>query len=268
MPHPYFDLPVPVPIGHRGAAGEAPENTVPSFERALAAGARILETDVHRSRDGEVVVFHDALLDRTTDATGPLAERSLAELRELDAGYRFSPDGGRSFPFRGRGVRIPTLRELLEAFPGTRLNIEIKASTPGLIDDTLALVAQRADLTLLAAADDGIMADLRARVARAGAGVAVGASAGDVAAFVRAALEGAPPPPGPMVLQVPPAFGGRPVVTPAFLTHAHAHGLPVHVWTVNEPAEIGRLLELGVDGVMSDFPARVVEAIAARAGGG
>lgn len=264
MAHPFFDLPPPVPIGHRGAAGEAPENTLPSFERALEAGAQILETDVHRTRDGEVVVLHDALLDRTTDAAGPVAERTLTELRALDAGHRFSPDDGRSFPFRGRGVRIPTLREVLEAFPETRLNVEIKAATPGLIDDTLELVAHRADRTLLAAADHGIMTDLRARVAEAGVEVAVGASAADVAAFVRAALEGSAPPPGPMVLQVPPAFGGRPVVTPAFLDHAHAHGLPVHVWTVNEPAEIDRLLELGVDGVMSDFPGRVVEAIAAR----
>jgi glycerophosphoryl diester phosphodiesterase len=262
--HPYFDLPTPIAIGHRGAAGEAPENTLPSFERALEARVAILESDVHLTRDGAVVIFHDAELDRTTDASGPVAERTLAELRELDAGHRFTPDGGRTFPYRGRGVRIPTLAEALDAFPRMRFNLEIKASTAGLIDATLELVSHRAERTLLAAADDPIMADLRARVEGSGSEVAIGASAGDVLAFVRSALDATPPPPGPMALQVPPEFGGRPLVTPRFVEHAHAHGLHVHVWTVNEPAEIERLLDLGVDGVMSDFPGRVVAALAAR----
>ena len=268
MVHPYFDLPTPIAIGHRGAAGEAPENTLPSFERAVAEGVAILESDVHLTRDGEAVIFHDAALDRTTDAAGPLAERSLAELRRLDAGYRFSPDGGRSFPFRGLAIGIPTLAEALQSFPAMRFNLEIKAATPGLIERTLELVAPRAATTLLAAAHDGIMADLRARVAESGVAVAIGASAGDVLGFVRAALDGKPPPPGPMALQVPPDFGGRPLVTRRFVEHAHAHGLHVHVWTVNEPAEIERLLDLGVDGVMSDFPGRVVAAIASRRAGG
>ena len=266
MGHPYFDLPRPVPIGHRGAAGEAPENTLPSFERAVAQGAQILESDVHLSRDGVVVIHHDDELGRTSDGRGPLAARSWAELRALDAGWCFSPDGGRSFPFRGRGVRIPSLAEALEAFPDMRFNLEIKAATPGLVERTLELVADRAERTLLAAADDAIMASLREHLKRTGVPVAVGASAGDVVRFVRSAIDGTPPPPGPMALQVPPDFGGRPVVTPRFLAHAHAHGLHVHVWTINEPAEIERLLELGVDGVMSDFPARVVEAIARRGG--
>jgi len=221
---------------------------------------------VHPTRDGEVVIFHDDELDRTTDGTGPIAQRTLAELRALDAGYRFSPDG-MSFPFRGCGIGIPTLAELLEAFPSLRLNLEIKERSPGLIERTLDLVSGREERTLLAAADDAIMADLRAAVARRGAKVAIGASAGDVLGFVRAALDDTPPPPGPMALQVPPGFGGRPLVTPRFIAHAHAYGLHVHVWTINDPEEIARLLALGVDGVMSDFPRRVVAAIAARAPG-
>lgn len=264
MTHPFLALPPPIAIGHRGAAGEAPENTLPSFERAVALGVPVLESDVHLTSDGEVVVFHDAALDRTTDAQGPLAERSLAELRRLDAGYRFSPDGGESFPFRGKGVRIPSLAEVLAAFPSTRLNLEIKAGSPGLIERTVELVRPRAEHVLLAAADDGIMRALRRHLAETGVGTAVGASAGDVLAFVRSALDGTPPPPGPMALQVPAQFGGRPLVTREFVAHAHAHGLHVHVWTVNEPAEITRLLDLGVDGLVSDFPRRVLEAIAAR----
>jgi glycerophosphoryl diester phosphodiesterase len=263
MTHPFFALEPPIAIGHRGAAGEAPENTLVSFERALADGAQVLESDVHPTRDGEVVLLHDDELDRTTDGAGPVSARTLAELRRLDAGYRFRPDAG--FPFRGRGVRIPTLAEALETFPRLRFNLEIKERSPGLIERTLDLVAGREDRTLLAAAADAIMADLRAAVARRDSKVAIGASAGDVLGFVRSALDGIPPPPGPMALQVPPDFAGRPLVTPRFVEHAHAHGLHVHVWTIDEPREIERLLDLGVDGVMSDFPARVVAAIARRA---
>jgi len=264
MLHPFLDLPTPIPIGHRGAAGDAPENTLPSFERAVAVGAAILESDVHLTRDGHVVIHHDAEVDRTSDGSGPVAEKTLAELRELDAGYRFSPDGGRSHPFRDRGVRIPTLAEAYEAFPEMRFNLEIKAATPGLVERTLQLSAARAGHTLLAAADPGIMAALREAAAREKVPVAIGASVADVLAFVRAALDDKPPPPGPMALQVPPDFGGRPLVTARFVEHAHAHELHVHVWTINDPDEIERLLDLGVDGIVSDHPDRVVAACAAR----
>jgi glycerophosphoryl diester phosphodiesterase len=211
-----------------------------------------------------VVIHHDAEVDRTSDGSGPVAEKTLAELRELDAGYRFSPDGGRSHPFRGRGVRIPTLAEAYEAFPEMRFNLEIKAATPGLVERTLQLSAARAGHTLLAAADPGIMAALREAAAREKVPVAIGASVADVLAFVRAALDGKPPPPGPMALQVPPDFGGRPLVTARFVEHAHAHELHVHVWTINDPDEIERLLDLGVDGIVSDHPDRAVAACAAR----
>ncbi len=268
MRHPYFDVPTPTPIGHRGACGELPENTLESFERAVTDGVTIVETDVHATRDGHVVIFHDATLDRTTDASGPVAARTLEELRALDAGYRFSPDGGGRFPFRGRGLRIPTLEEAFDRFPDMRFNIEIKSDTPGLLEAVVALVMRqgRADRTLLAAEKDPIMAAMRAHLNETGAPIAVGASVGDVLAFVQAAVEGKPPPSGTDALQVPPGFGGRPLVTPDFLAHARAHDIAVHVWTINERPEIDRLLDLGVDGVMSDFPARVVEALAARRG--
>lgn len=246
-------------FGHRGASGECPENTLPAFERALAQGAMAIETDVHRSRDGEVVVFHDADLARTTNASGPIAERTLAELRELDAGYHFSPDGGPSTPFRGRGVRISTLGEVFDALPAVPINVEIKASDPELIEATLDLVAPRADRTLVAAAEDDTMAALRAALARRPFEPAMGASVGDVLGFVRAALGEGEAPPEPMALQIPPDFGGQPLVTPELLAFAQGRGVHVHVWTVNDPAEMKRLLELGVDGVMSDFPARLIQ---------
>src|SRR5687768_4901748 len=117
--HPYFDRAKPHLFGHRGASGERPENTLPAFERALAQGVSYLEMDCHATRDGEIVVLHDAELERTTDGEGVVSEHSYAELERLDAGYRFTPDG-RAFPFRGAGIRIPRLVEVLTAYPQAR----------------------------------------------------------------------------------------------------------------------------------------------------
>ncbi|MCP3986667.1 MAG: glycerophosphodiester phosphodiesterase [bacterium] len=256
--HPYFALPRPMLFGHRGASGERPENTLPAFERAVRQGVAALETDVHLTRDGEVVVFHDALLDRTTNGEGPIVELDLADLQKLDAGHRFTADGGQSFPFRGQGIGIPTLRETFDAFPALRINVEIKANTSDLIDATLDLVEPRCELTLLAAAEDDTMQALRAAVEKRGLEPALGASIGDVLGFVRAALGEGPVPEGPMALQIPPQFGDHPLVTPDLLRFARAQGVHVHVWTVNDEAEMKRLLALGVDGLMSDFPARLV----------
>ncbi len=263
--HPFFDVPVPTVIGHRGASGELPENTLASFGHAVADGVAILETDVHRTRDGALVLIHDDLLERTTNGRGRVANHTLAELRALDAGHCFRAADG-TFPYRGKGLGIPTLQEILETFPRLRFNVEIKEHDPALIEGTVALVANLGleDRVLLAAAEDPIMADLRAHLAKTGVRTAVGASAGDVLGFVRAALDGVAPPPGPMALQVPPGFGNRPLVTRPFIEHAHAHGLVVHVWTINEPAEMHRLLDLGVDGIMSDFPARLVQVLRER----
>jgi glycerophosphoryl diester phosphodiesterase len=265
--HPYFALPTPLVIGHRGCAGEAPENTLPSFRRGLDQGAVILESDVHLTRDGVPVLLHDAEVDRVSDGRGPVREQSLAELRRLDFAHRFSPDGGRSHPLRGCGVRIATLEEVFEALPGARFNLELKEDLPGLVERTLEVIARagREPLTLVTAADDALMARLRRAIAASHAGVAQGASAGDVLAFVRAALDAAAPPPGPMALQVPAEFGGRPLVTRELVAHAHAHGVQVHVWTVNERDEMRRLLDLGVDGLITDFPGRLASLLAERA---
>jgi len=266
MSHPFFALPRPLAIGHRGCAGEAPENTLASFERALAAGAAILESDVHLTRDDVPVLIHDDEVSRVSDGAGAVRSLSLAQLRRLDAGHRFSPDRGRSHPFRGRGLVVPTLAEALAAFPGVRMNLELKQDVPGIVARTLACVAEagREALTLLTAAEDALMARLREAVARESLGVALGASTGDVLDFVRSAVAGTSPRPGPMALQIPVAFAGRPLATRELVAHAHAHGVQVHVWTINESAEMKRLLELGVDGIVSDFPGRAAALARAR----
>lgn len=258
MPHPFFAIPRPIVFGHRGACGECPENTLPSFERALAQGADVIETDVHRTRDGEIVVFHDADVARTTDGTGEIAALTYAEVSRLDAGARFVAADG-SAPFRGQGVRVPRLAEAFARFPGVRFNIELKRADPLLVAGVLDLLRAtgREERTLLAAEQDDAMRLVRAAVRERGSPVALGASVGDVLGFVRAAIESGEPPAGPMALQIPAEFLGRPLVTPELVSFAHAQGVQVHVWTINAPAEMRRLIALGVDGVMSDFPARL-----------
>jgi len=267
MSHPFFLLPRPSVFGHRGASGERPENTLPAFERALAQGADILEMDVHRTRDGEVVVLHDADVARTTDGTGNVAALSWSELAELDAGFRFTDAGGGT-PFRGAGIRVPRLVDLLAHFPSARFNIELKRCDPLLVASVLELLrdAGREELSLLAAEGDDTMRLLRDAVRERASRVAVGASVGDVLGFIRAALAGGVPPAGPMALQVPAEFLGRPLVTPELVAFAHAHGVQIHVWTINDECEMRRLIALGVDGVMSDFPGRLRAVVdAARA---
>jgi glycerophosphoryl diester phosphodiesterase len=263
VPHPFFAVPKPIVIGHRGAAGVAPENTLASFERGLADGAAILESDVHLSRDGVPVLIHDDELERCTDGSGLVRDHDIAALERLDAGHRFSPDG-RSHPFRGRGHRIPRLSEALAAFPRARFNLELKENLPGMVENTLAEVrrAGRADDVLLTSSSDALMAELRARVRADGVGVALGACTGDVARFAVAALRGDAPPAGPMALQIPTTFAGRPLVTLELVEFAHRHGVQVHVWTVNEPDEMRALLSLGVDGLVTDYPARLVRVLA------
>lgn len=269
MSHPYFALPTPIVIGHRGAAGEQPENTLPSFARARDLCAAILETDARPTRDGSVVLFHDETLERTTNGTGRVSDRTLAELRALDAGFRFVLEQGNRFPFRGQGIVVPTLEETLEAIPGVRVNIELKEDGPGFIDRVLGILreAGREEMTLLTAGEDPLMESLRREVRRARSRVALGASTGDVLRFVRAALQGTTPDPGVMALQVPAGFGGRPLVTPRLVEHAHAHDVHVHVWTINEPGEMHRLLDLGVDGIISDYPGRLAAVVAQRRAG-
>jgi len=264
MSHPFFARRHPLVFGHRGASGERPENTLISFELALAQGADVLETDVHLTRDGEVVVLHDADVARTTDGVGDAAALDWREVAALDAGARFVAADG-STPFRERGVRIPRLDDLFARFPDAAFNIELKRDDARLVAAVIALIRRHAreQRTLLAAERDETMRLLRTALAETRCGAAIGASVGEVLGFVRAAVERGAPPAGPMALQIPAEFLGRPLVTSELLAFAHAHGVHVHVWTINAPAEMERLLALGADGVMSDFPGllrRVVDA--------
>jgi glycerophosphoryl diester phosphodiesterase len=242
-------------IGHRGAAAEAPENTLPSFARALELGADALELDVHLAADGQVVVLHDATLDRTTDARGPVAARTAAELARVDAGARLPA-------WRGMGAHVPRLAEVLEAFPAVPLLIEIKA---GAVQDALArlLVAQRAvERCVIAAADHDAMARFREPPFQAGA------SGRDVQRLVAAPLLGPPARAAYGLLSVPWRWHGIEVPTRGFIERAGRLGAAVSVWTVDEPALAARLWERGANGIVTNDPRRLVPVRPARPGAG
>lgn len=269
MPHPFLAVPTPIVIGHRGAAGESPENTLASFRWALDAGAAILETDVHLTRDSEPVLIHDSEVSRVTESSGRVRDLDLESLQHLDAGYRFSPDGGDSHPERGAGHRVPTLREALEAFPDARFNLDLKEDVPGIVERTLEVVRSvrgtaGAARVLLVSADAELMERLRERAAATLPTAALGASGADVGRFARAAVADVSPELLPAALQIPPVFAGQPLITPELVRFAHRHDVHVHAWTINDADALNRMLDLGVDGIVSDFPARVAALIRAR----
>ena len=247
-----FAGPRPRLFGHRGAAGVAPENTLVSFCRAWEAGVDVLELDVHATADGEVVVIHDATVDRTTDGSGEVRSLTMRDLERLDAGFRFSPDGGRTFPYRGQGVAVPRLADLLQELPDAPLNIEIKQEHPSIVREVVDLVRAARASIVLAAEHDAIMREIR----EAAPDVPTSLSALEVATFVRALHAGDQPmlPAGAVALQIPPRFGDVVLVNVETLEAAHAQGAEIHVWTINDPDEVRELVALGCDGIISDFP--------------
>jgi len=209
----------------------------------------MLEMDVQATRDGEVVVIHDETVDRTTDGRGRVAELTFSELRELDAGYRFVDDGGRA-SFRGKGVRVPRFEEVLESFPGVRMNVEAKdgRSAPGLVE---AVRRHKAQNRVLVAAEFE-----RNRRAVKGYPGPWGASRRHLFGFFLLLRTPLGPfyTPSCEALQIPETHLGIRVLTPYFLEEAHRRNLPVHVWTVDDPEDMRRMLAMGVDGIQTDRP--------------
>jgi len=255
----------PVNLAHRGASALAPENTIEAFRLAVEAGAGGLELDVHMTHDRQIVVIHDATVDRTTNGSGAVSELTLDELHGFDAGHNFSPDGGPACPYRGRGIRVPTLGEVLEEFPGVAINIDIKAGSPG-IEETVFGVLREANASgraLVVSTPHDVVKRFR-KVS--GGDVSTGASRWEIGVFyfasrlrlellIRPAYD---------ALQVPLRHRGIPVVTPRFIRAAHARGVRVDAWTINEAEEMRRLLDLGVDVIMTDRPDTLAEVLQRR----
>ena len=247
--HPFLVEPGPIAFAHRGGAGEAPENTLAAFEIAVALGYRYLETDVHLTRDGVLVAFHDERLDRVTDRTGAIAGLGIAEVEAADAGHTFSPDRGRTFPFRACGIRVPRLEAILARWPDARVNIDPKSDA---CVEPLAALLDRVgawERVCIGSFSDRRLRRIRA-LSRERACTSMGPQA--VALARLATASGLIRRLGADCIQVPISRGPIPIVTARFVAAAHRAGLPVHVWTINEETTINQLLDLEVDGIMTD----------------
>jgi glycerophosphoryl diester phosphodiesterase len=243
-------------IGHRGNRAFAPENTLESLLEAVALGADALEFDLRLSRDGQLVVFHDATLERTTDGQGPMHQHTLAELKRLDAGARYTRDGGRSFPWRGRGVTVSSFDEIIDALPRD-LPCIIELKTPA-ATEPLRLAIRRHGIAariIVAGFDPQSTRPLR------GAGFALGASSPDVVALLPAALlRRRAAPPFVQALCIPQRWHGLPVPIAAFARTLRGSGTVIHVWTVNDPGDARQLWAAGVQGIISDDPGAMLAA--------
>lgn len=241
-------------VGHRGNRAHAPENTIESFAQAVAAGAEAIEFDVRLSADGIAVVHHDPTVVRTTDGRGEVARMTFDELRRLDAGARFTRDKGKTFPYRGKGHRIPSLNEVIEAFPTTPLLIEIK--TP------LAATAVRKAIESHKAQERTLADSFSDEALKvfADSEIAFGGARGDVARLMYEVTFGlAVTPIRYRALCVPLSYYGLPLPIRSFARVAPLYDCRVHVWTINDTATAARLWREGVNGIISDDPAVMLE---------
>lgn len=251
MRHPFFAAKGPLSFAHRGGSALAPENTIPAFDRGLALGADGLELDVRLSRDGVVVVHHDATLDRTTDLSGPIAARTAGELSRADAGSRFIANGAR--PFAGRGIGVPALRDVLARYPNHRIIIELKVNTAASARAVVDVVRQSdaVDRVCLGSFGRRVLHEVR----RLEPAIATSAASEEVRwALYRSWCRWPVRRPAYAGFQIPECSGSTRVVSPAFVDHAHRAGLGVQVWTVDDECAARRLLGWGVDALITDRP--------------
>lgn len=238
-------------VGHRGASSEFPENTLEAFERALELGVDVLETDIHLTADGHVVVSHDPTGERAANVPTAIAEARLAEVQSWDAGWAYlDPSGER--PFAGRGLFIPTLNQLLDLTGQTLLNIDIKHHSSTMVATLLALLRDRGveEQVTLASFDDNTIAQVRAMGYRGPTALQlreVVALWSLPAALARRVIRG-------QAVQVPTRRGPVVLSSCAFIDKCHALGLRVDYWTINDGVEADVLLERGADGIMTDDP--------------
>jgi glycerophosphoryl diester phosphodiesterase len=257
--HPFFGGKGTLAIAHQGGRGLWPENTLLAFERALDLGVDVLEMDLRVTRDRHIVVHHDASVERTTGGAGLVRELALEEIRRLDAGYGFAAEeGGVSHPYRGQGLQVPTLLEVLDRFPESRLNLEMKEFDSELAEKLCSTLLERgfAGRVLVASFDHEPMVAFRA----ACPSIATSATLREGLLFYQldrlrlSSLYRSPA----VAFQFPEYFGKLQVIQPSFLEVARSYNLRVQVWTVNEERDLARMLAMGVDGILTDYPDRLL----------
>jgi glycerophosphoryl diester phosphodiesterase len=260
----YSDISRPLVIAHQGGDGIWPGDTMYAFEKAVEIGADVLEMDAHITKDRQIVLMHDEEVDRTTDGSGRIEDMTLDQLRQLDAAYKWSNDGGKTFPYRGQGIQIPTLEELFQKFPQMRYVIEIKL-TQNPIDRPLCdLIRQQnmQDNVLIASFHDEAMRNFRETCPE----IATSASRTEVRNFVllgKAFLSGFI---APQYQSIQPPYDPKesmniPIMTRRFVREAHAKNVKVEPWTVDDPELMKQYIAWGVDGIMTDRPDLMIEVL-------
>lgn len=257
----FFKPGLPRAFGHRGSAGTHPENTLEAFAAAAAIGIQYLELDVHMTRDGEIVVSHDDHIERTCGRAGVIREMTWAELAAADAGRMFTLDGV-NFPFRDKGIRVPRLAEVLAAFPKLPTEIEVKQIAPSVVAPILAVIdrAGRRRTVFVASEHQEPLDEIRMLAPE----IPTNFSYFEVGGFFQAMVDRDNYRPPGDALQIPPSYESWQLVTPESVEFAHRIGVEVHLWTVNDEAEMTELLDMGVDGLISDYPRRLLDLIRGR----
>lgn len=266
-----------IAFAHQGGSFEAPSSTLFALHQARANGATAFELDVHATKDRQIVVCHDETVDRTTNAAGEIASLTLSELRDMDNAYWWikgdavtpgRPDA--EYLLRGRApedrsLGIATLEEVCETFPGVLLNLDIKRTDPEvegyeeLLRDELRRLERTGSVIVASFHDEAIQ-----KFRHLAPEVSTSAATGETAAFFFSLGDSSPVVPPVCSFQVPASFEGIDVVTEQFIEVAHRHGVAVHVWTINEVDEMDQLLDLGVDGLISDTPTQLVQLLEKR----
>jgi len=264
-PHPFFaqfEAGRPINIAHQGGERLWPSNTLFAFERAVELGVDVLEMAVHATKDGVLILIHDATVDRTTDGSGEIKEMSLAEIQALDAGHYWTADEGATYPFRGQGIQVPTLESLLRASPHVTMNIEIKPNDADVSRSLCQLLIEYevTEQVLICSFHDEPLQALRA----ACPDVATSMTQAEILPFWLLNVVGltelyqAPA----ESFQVPestvlPLLGEVTILTDRFVRNAAAHNVAVHAWTINEVADMERISAYGPHGIITDRPDRL-----------
>jgi glycerophosphoryl diester phosphodiesterase len=261
--HPFFAQidSRPLVIAHQGGDGLRPSNTMAAFDYAAELGVDVLEMDIHSTKDGVLVTIHDETVDRTTNGHGRVQDLTLVELQALDAGYHWPTLEGRenetARPFREQGITIPTLEAVFQKHGQRPMVIEIKQVDPPIVDPFCDLIRQykMEDKVLVASFHGESMRAFRTACPE----VATSAVGDEVRLFYTLSLLGLNGINQSVAeaFQVPEYSGDTQVLTPRFVADAHAHKVEIHAWTINEEEDIARMINLGVDGLITDYPDRV-----------
>ncbi|MFS8650803.1 MAG: glycerophosphodiester phosphodiesterase [Caldibacillus sp.] len=263
-----FERKQPLVIAHQGGKGLAPSSTMPAFQKARSLGVDVLEFDVHMTSDGHLVAIHDPTVDRTTDGSGKVNDMTLAEIKRLDAGYSFQDEHG-SYPYRGKGVTIPTVEEIFSATsdPDMLYIIEIKhTNDPALYEEIATklwgiIEKFRLEERVIIASFDQNIIDTVLKISRGQALVSAGKKEATKFVLTHKLFLNGLYRPGVDALHFPLKSSGFNLVDKKLIRGAQRRGMQIHYWTVNDPETMGKLLELGADGIMTDYPDRLMKLI-------